>query len=150
MPTSIELSYFDSKCHSSEREGAAHPHPSTIIPACLRTQRTSSAEGTPLLPSGASSRIFQTCYSFIYTPRACPMRLPTTRNSRLLETLIARVPSPLRCASPMPAMLAARVTLTKPEHTSPYTRPGNSRNRWPMPRNSRAAATIVAAGLVEC
>jgi hypothetical protein len=142
---------FCLRLHPSEREGAAHPRPCTVIPACLRTQRTSRAEGAPLLPAGASSRIFRTCYlarslhlaqtttlpssvfhypTLIYTPRACLMRLPTTRSSRLLEALIARVPSPLRYASPMPGMLAARVTLTKPAHTLPYyvarlMRPGN-------------------------
>jgi hypothetical protein len=55
-------SIFCLRLHPPEREGAAHPRPCTVIPACLRTQRTSRATGTPLLPAGASSRIFRTCY----------------------------------------------------------------------------------------
>lgn len=140
----IDRTYiFCLKCHPPEREGATHPRPSTLIPAYLRTPRTPSGKGPPLLPTGASSRIFRTCYcarslhlaqtttslpssvfhypTLIYTPRSCPMRLPTIRCSRLLETLIARVPSPLRCASAVSAMFAPRVTLTKPAHTSPYS-----------------------------
>jgi len=97
-PTSIELHIFCLKCDPPEREGATHPRLSTVKPACLRTQRTSSAKGTTLLPTGASSRIFRTCRcarslhlaqtttclpssvfyypTLIYSPRTCPMRYP--------------------------------------------------------------------------
>jgi hypothetical protein len=116
--TSIELTYFCLKCHPPEREGAAHPRPSILIPSCLRMPRTLSGKGSPLLPTGASSRIFRTCYctrslhhpqtttslpssvfhypTLVYTPRSCPMRLPTTRCSRLSRHSLRECPR--RCA----------------------------------------------------
>lgn len=54
----------------------------------------------------------------------------------------------------MLAMLATRVAYKACVHiavlVARLTRPGNSRNRWSMSINSRAAAITVAAGLVEC